>query len=150
MSAPMSANPCGPDETPLGRSETHHDLVKRAVQHAMSSANALGSGLGPSNSTRFKVYTRLTAYEKSLRGTIFGDADVKRKLPLALEHILKSPLLESARLRLGRALQQHPTDDQLAAVVIELFDDDRLTHPIDTDATHDAIIKCSMGLRQSL
>jgi len=145
----LRAAACGPDEPPLERTGTHHDIVKRAVQHAMASANALGSGLGPSNSTRFKVYTRLTAYEKSLRGTVFGDADAKWALPLALEHILKSALLESARLRLGRALQQHPTDEQLASLVIELFDDDRLTHPIDTGAAHDPVIKCSMGLRQS-
>jgi len=143
----LRAAACGPDEPPLERAERHHEIVRQGVQRALASTAALGSGLGPSNSTRFKVYRRLTDYEKTLGTTVFGDADLKRKLPLALEHMLRSALLESARLRLARALQQRPTDEQLALMVIELFDDDRLTHPFDDDTRHEAIIKCSMGLR---
>jgi len=143
----LQAASCGPGEPALERTDAFHGMVTKAVRHALDSASAIGSGLGPANSTRFKVYTRLSAYDKVLRQTVFGDAEVKRILPLALEQMLKSPLLESARNRLGRILQQKPTDSQLADLVIELFNDDRLAYPFDDDTTQDAIIKCSMGLQ---
>ncbi len=143
----LKAAACSLDEPALERSEHHHDLVRNGVQHALSSSNSLNSGLGPRTSIRNRIYTRLSAHEKILRTTVFGDAEVKRKLPLALEHILKSSLLETARLRLSRELQQHATDEQLTDVVLELFADERLTHPLDEAHTQDPIIKCSMGLR---
>lgn len=143
----LRAAACRKHEAALPRTERHHEIVKRGVQHALASASTLSTGLGASTSVRHKVYARLSSYHKAKGGSVLTPERIRQELPIALEQILNSPLRDAARQRLSRVLQQHPQDEQLAELVIELMEDDRLVVEVNASTGHNAVIKCSMGLR---
>lgn len=143
----ITAAQCARDTEAHGHSENHYSLVKIGVRHAIDSSRRVTTGLGPTNSIRRRVYTAIDRYERSIRGTLFAPDEHKRMLPAAMQDLQRRPLLDSARTRLSNVLQQSPSDETLAGVVISLYKENKLTPVEAEDGPVRPLIKCSMGLR---
>ena len=143
----LRAAKCDPDTPPQARHPLHHDLVLAGVQKTQEEdyIAATGGQLGRPNSTRRKTYERLKHYVEVLRADmpIFGVPD---GLEAAIDDIYRHPLLESARDRLNRQLRASISDEDLADLVIGLWQDDRLSRKQEGDEEREPRILCSMGL----
>ncbi len=145
--AVLRAAECVLDTPALPRQENHHQLVEAAVAHVLTERKTIGGQLGPSSGARHKVYTRLEAYARSLRGTLFENLPNTQALFKAVEQFYRFPLQETAKEKLNRQLRSSVRDEQLAELVATLYEDDKLclVQQDEGNATEPQII-CSLGL----
>ena len=143
----LHAAECEPDTPTQARHPLHHDLVLAGVQKTQEADYIARTGgqLGRPNSTRRKTYERLKGYVEALRADmpIFGIPD---GLEAAIDDIYRHPLLESARDRLNRRLRAGITDEDLADLVVGLWQDERLIRKQEGDEGREPRILCSLGL----
>ena len=143
----LRAAKCDPDTPAIARHPLHHELVLAGVRKTQEAdyIAATGGQLGRPNSTRRKTYERLKHYVEVLKADmpIFG---VPEGLEAAIDDIYRHPLLESARDRLNRQLRASITDEDLAELVIGLWQDDRLSRKQEGDEEREPRILCSLGL----
>jgi len=103
-----------------------------------------GGALGKKTGVKYRVYMRLDSYCKKFENTLFVNDQLKK----AVDDIYKYPLKEFARETMNRQLKAGIGDDQLAALVISLREEDKLgiinedEHP-----NKEPQIICSMGLK---
>ena len=71
---------------------------------------------------------------------------MRDELERAVDDVYRHPLLESARDRLNRQLRSAISDEDLAELVIGLWQDDRLSRKIEGDEEREPRILCSLGL----
>lgn len=144
----LHAAACDPDTPTLPRHPNHHALVKRAVEDIVQESKALGSSLGPKYGARYKTYMRLKGYYDLLRDT--APMFIPEALPRVLDAIIDPhhKLLETARDTLNRQFKADISDEDLAALAINLLADNRLYKVEESDEMTDAEprIICSMGL----
>ena len=147
----LQAAACEPDTSPVPRTTSHHMLVADAARKGISNAGTVGSGLGPKNGVRYRVYARAKAYQQQFNGGFLaGDkiqpADIAKGLPSAMEAVLSRPLRDVARNTLGRMMKTGASDEMLMRDLIELHESRELT--VDSDDGHErtARIICSLGL----
>ena len=138
----LRAAHCRPDTPALPRHETHHALVRRAAQSAAGHDKQVGGQLGRPSGARFRTYERLKNYAEKVRGTIF-DTDPLRR---AIDDIYRHPLRESAINTLNRQLRSGIADEDLARLVVDLREDDRLCIVHGDDQPREPRIICSLGL----
>ncbi|MDB9372337.1 helicase-related protein [Nodularia sphaerocarpa] len=143
---------CNKDTPAIERYSEHHNLVNRGSNLIIEQQKSSGGQLGSPRSARSKTYERLNHYIQK----------VEKETPLlaltqdwptllkAVEEIYRYPLRETAMTRLNRQLKSGITDEQLAAMVVSLRDNDALCiiHP--EDEIREAQIICSLGLFQGV
>ena len=138
---------CEPDTPAQARHPLHHDLVLAGVEKTQEEdyIAATGGQLGRPNSTRRRTYEKLKKHVESLKADmpIFG---LPEGLEAAIDDIYRHPLLESARDRLNRQLRAFISDEDLADLVIGLWQDGRLSRKIESDEEREPRILCSLGL----
>jgi hypothetical protein len=138
----LKAAECAPDTPALPRQDSHHALVKRAVEFVVAEEKSVGGQLGRPSGARFRTYERLKRHAEQVKGTLF-DAP---QLAKAIEEIYRYPLRQSAIDTLNRQLRAGIDDLALANLVMALRDDDRLCIVQEEEQTHEPQIVCSLGL----
>ncbi|WP_420625007.1 helicase-related protein [Candidatus Poriferisodalis sp.] len=124
------------------RLDGHYDLVAAALSGALRTPT--GRTSGALQGVRGKVWNRFDGQLDNFTDTLWV---TKADLEAALDAINARPLYESATQRLARALRER-SDDDLAALIVDLHNDDRLcVPPIPQGAHTEPNIVCSMGLR---
>lgn len=141
----LQAAECAPDTPAAERLAQHHELVRAGVDHiSAQEAGLVGGELGRVSGPRARTYERLKRYWQSLDGTLFASPELQR----AIDDIYRYPLRAAAADTLARQLRAGIDDATLAALVLSLRDDDRLSLKQDDDETpREPQIICSLGLR---
>ncbi|MBA3532827.1 MAG: NgoFVII family restriction endonuclease [Ardenticatenales bacterium] len=142
----LRAAECALDTPALPRQEAHHELVQRGVDHMLHEGSVVGGQLGRPSGARFKSYERMKGYAESLRGTLWENDPTTQSLFKAIEQIYRYPLRESAREKLNRQLRSNVRNEQLAELIVNLYEDDVLCLVEEEKATEEAHIICSLGL----
>lgn len=139
----LRAAQCGPDEPALYKIESHHELVKKAIDYIKDDEVNTGGTLGKKTGIKYRVYMKLDRYIKEYANTLFVNEQLKK----AVDDIYKYPLKEFARETLSRQLKSGIDDDQLASLVISLREEDKLciVNEDEQPNTQPQII-CSLGL----
>ena len=131
-----------PSTPPTPRLDGHHDLVAAALSGALRTPT--GRTSGALQGVRGKVWNRFDGQLDNFTDTLWV---TKADLEAALDAINARPLYESATQRLARALRER-SDDDLAALIVDLHHDHRLCVPPVPQGDHaEPSIVCSMGLR---
>lgn len=140
----LKAAHCTPDDEPNHKMENHHLLVKNGIDYISEEEKNTGGSLGKKTGVKYRVYMRLDRYCKSYDGTLF----VTEQLKKAVDDIYKYPLKEFARETLNRQLKAGIADEQLAALVVSLREEDKLAIVNEDERVHrEPQIICSLGLK---
>ncbi len=139
----LKAAQCGPDEKPRIKIDTHHELVKKGIDYIREDEVNTGGALGKKTGVKYRVYMRLDRFCKEYENTLFVTDQLKK----AIDDIYKYPLKEFARETINRQLKSGISDEQLAALVVSLREEDKLAIINDDESPfkHPQII-CSLGL----
>lgn len=146
----LRAAECGPDEPALERSDFHHDIVRKGVEHLMQEERTTHGALGRPSGARFKTYDRLKRWvaEQGNERSLFVTEHFVRDVEKAMGDIYEFPLFQSTIDALNRQLKTGISDTKLAEMVIAFREDGRLCMKQDKDdAQNDMRIICSMGLK---
>ena len=138
----LRAAHCRSNTPALPRHETHHALVRRAAQQVARHEKQVGGQLGRPSGARFRTYERLKNYAEHVKGTIF-DSDPLRR---AIDDIYRHPLRQTAIDTLNRQLRSGIADEDLARLVVDLREDDRLCIIHGDEERREPRIICSLGL----
>lgn len=139
----LKAAQCTPETEPRYKLTNHHELVKRSIDFIREDEKNSGGSLGKKTGVKYRVYMRLDRYCKEFEGTLFVNEPLKK----AVDDIYKYPLKEFARETLNRQLKAGISDDQLAALVISLRDEDKLAIINEDEMPNkEPQIICSLGL----
>ncbi len=132
---------CKPDTPSVQRLDDHHDLTAAALGGPLRTPT--GRATGALQGVRGKVWRRLHDQMDSFTDNLlFTRAD----LEAAHDAMNERPLYESATQRLAKAVRDRSVDD-LAALVVDLHNDNRLCVPPTPDGTdNEPTIVCTMGL----
>src|SRR5262249_38674173 len=118
----LKAAECAPDTPALPRQDSHHALVQKAVELIVTEDKTVGGQLGRPSQARFHTYGRLTRCAEHVKGPLFESQELLR----AMDDIYRYPLRPTAVETLNRRLRSGISDEDLAALVIALRDEDRL------------------------
>ncbi len=140
----LQAAACKPDIEALPPLEEHHNLVQEAARLIVSEERSVGGQLGRPSGARFRTYERLTQYAKDMEGTLFNTRELKQ----VIEAIYRHPLRQTATDTLNRQLRSHISNEDLAALVIDLWETERLCIVEEKRQTREPQIVCSLGLRR--
>ncbi len=133
---------CSRDEPTAAAAVNHHQLVASAVSHVRKGQSVFGGQLGGTKHVRHRVYSKLKFHLERRQGTLFHDERLKR----AVEQIYRHPFKEVARDRLVRQWRAGISDDDLAEMVVAMWESDDLCAIPRTDEPIEPHIICSMGL----
>jgi Helicase conserved C-terminal domain/PLD-like domain len=146
QAAILAAAACGPDTPALPRQNAHHELVRSAVEQIRREDRAAGGQLGRPSGARFKTYERLNRYAVEVSESLFSPPG----LEAAIQDLYDASLTETAKEILNRRLRESISDEELAALAIQLRSEDKLTADVGlTRSIVEARIICSMGLAPS-
>ncbi len=142
----LRAARCNAETTPLEKVESHHELVKKAIDYAREDEKNTGGSLGKKSGVKYRVYMRLDRYCKEFEDTLF----VTEQLKKSVDDIFKFPLKEFARETLNRQMKAGISDEQLAALAVSLREEDKLviTNEDEQPVKIPQII-CSLGLKNN-
>jgi len=148
LAATFRAAECSPETPAVPRAENFHDLVAKAVEYVTQEQFVSGGQLGSMRSTRRKVYEALKRFREmqQARPTLFTK-DLLARLEPAFNAINQYALKDAARDKLSRQLRLGITDEELANMVIRLYDDEQLCTITERVEIAEPQIVCSMGLR---
>ena len=139
----LSAAECRPSDPAQPRHEEHHQLVAQGVRHIIKEEKRIGGQLGRPSGARFRTYTRLKQHADAVRGQLFD----MEALHNAIGDIYRYPLRQSAVDTLNRQLRSGVDDNQLAEIVIQMHEDDRLClADAAASGNQEPQIICSLGL----
>ncbi|MDD4324323.1 MAG: helicase-related protein [Eubacteriales bacterium] len=138
----LRAARCRPDTPALFRSQEHHELVQKGVKNLVEQHRNSGGQLGPKSKPRYKIYHRLKRLMGNSENTIFEIPSLNS----AIDEIYKYPLTEIATEAIMRQLKAEASDEELARLVLELWEERRLCMNQRQGERTDPLIVCSMGL----
>lgn len=139
----LKAAQCTPETEAKHKLENHHELVKKGIDFIREEEKNTGGALGKKTGVKYRVYMRLDRYCKEYENTLFVNDQLKK----AVDDIYKYPLKEFARETMNRQLKAGISDEQLAALVISLREEDKLAIiNEDEQPNKEPQIICSMGL----
>lgn len=135
---------CTPDTKPEFKIRNHHALVKEGMDYIRKEEKNTGGSLGRKTGVKYRTYMRLDRYCKTYENTLFVNEPLKK----AIDDIYKYPLKELARETINRRLKSGISDEDLAALVISLREEDKLAI-VNEDEMPDRgpQIICSLGLK---
>lgn len=142
----LRAAACSLDTPAVERPASHHALVDQAVNYVMSESKQVGGQLGRPSGARFRTYERLKRYAEGQRGSLLERVPEHQVLLKAIEQLYRFPLRESARETLNRQLRSDVRDEQLAELVRNLFEEDKLCVVVDDVDEQEPQIVCSLAL----
>ena len=138
----LQAAACEPDTEALPSLEEHHRLVEEAARLIVSEERTVGGQLGRPSGARFRTYERLTQHAADMEGTLFNTRELKQ----VIEDIYRYPLRQTATDTLNRQLRSGISNEDLAALVIDLWETERLCIIEEERQTREPQIVCSLGL----
>ncbi len=142
----LRAAQCSANTEAKYKIENHHELVKKGIDYIRDDEKNTGGSLGKKTGIKYRAYMRLDRYCKEFDGTLFVNEQLKK----AIDDIYKYPLKEFARETLNRQLKAGISDEQLAALVISLREEDKLAIiNEDENPKQELQIICSLGLTNS-
>ena len=141
----LQAAACKPETEALPSLEEHHHLVQEAARLIVSEERSVGGQLGRPSGARFRTYERLKDYASEVEGTLLNTPALKQ----VIEAIYRYPLRQTATDTLNRQLRSSISNENLAALVIELWETERLCIIEEERQTQEPQIVCSLGLRTS-
>ena len=139
----LQAAACKPDTEVLPPLEEHHRLVEEAAKLILSEERSVGGQLGRPSGARFRTYERLKDYASEVEGTLLSTPALKQ----VIEAIYRHPLRQTATDTLNRQLRSSISNENLAALVIDLWETERLCIVEEERQTREPQIVCSLGLR---
>ena len=138
----LKAAECTPETPALVRQENHHSLVQKAVEMIVKEEKTVAGQLGRPSGARFRTYERLMRFADEMKGTMFATQELAR----AIDDIYRYPLRPTTIDTLNRQLRSGISDEDLAALVIALRNEDRLCLIQEEEQTQEPRIICSLGL----
>ena len=138
----LQAAACGPDTDALQPLEEHHKLVQEAAKLMVSEDRRIGGQLGRPSGARFRTYERLKDYASEMEGSLFEPTQLKQ----VIENIYRYPLRRVATDTLNRQLRSGISNEKLADLVVDLWDDGRLCIVEEERQMQEPKIVCSLGL----
>ena len=138
----LQAAECKPDAEALQPLEEHHHLVDVAAKLVISEDRRIGGQLGQSTGARFRTYERLKDYASEVEGTLFATPELKQ----VIDNIYRYPLRRVAKDTLNRQLRLGISNERLADLVIDLWNDGRLCIIEEEIEMKEPKIVCSLGL----
>lgn len=141
----LQAAACQPDTAALSPLEEHHRLVEEAARLIVSEERSVGGQLGRPSGARFRTYERLKDYASEVEGTLLET----RALRQVIENIYRYPLRQTATDTLNRQLRSGVSNEDLAELVIDLWETERLCIIEEERQTREPQIVCSLGLTAS-
>lgn len=139
----LKAIQCTPETEAKYKLDNHHELVKKGVDFIRDEEINTGGSLGKKTGVKYRVYMKLDRYCKEYENTLFVNDQLKK----AIDDIYKYTLKEFGRETLSRQMKAGISDDQLAALVVSLREDDKLAIVNeDEQPNREPQIICSMGL----
>ena len=138
----LRAAECAPSTPALPRHENHHDLVRKSAEQIAREEKQVGGQLGRPSGARFRAYERLKNHAERIKNTLFDTVTLNR----AIDDIYRYPLRQAAVDTLNRQLRSGISDEDLADLVVELREEDRLCIVHEEDKPQEPRIICSMGL----
>ena len=142
----LKAAKCDPDTPALPRLESHHELVRRAVELSATEERTSVGALGRPSGARFRAYERLKNYAIDLSGTLFDTIELRK----AVDEIYRFPLQQSATDQLNRQMKNSSDTRQLAELAMALREEGRLCLVQEQVAQQEPRIICSLGLSGSV
>ena len=138
----LRAAECKPDTPSVPRQANHHQLVAEGVKLIVKEERSIGGQLGRPSGARFRTYERIKAHAEDIKGTLF-ESPVLYK---AIEQIYRHPLRQAATDSLNRQLRSGVSNQALADLVKNLYEEDRLCIVHEELDNQEPRIICSMGL----
>ena len=139
----LQAAACEPETEALPPFEEHHHLVEEAAKLILSEERSVGGQLGRPTGARFRTYERLKDYASDVEGTLLNTLQLRQ----VIEAIYCYPLRQAATDTLNRQLRSGISNADLAALVIERWETERLCIIEQERQTREPQIVCSLGLR---
>ena len=141
---------CELDTEAIARHPNHFDLVDQGAKIITQQQKKMAGGgkLGSPNGARAKTYTRLNGYIDYIKNhtPLLAQGQQWDNLIKAVEDIYNYPFRESAIARLNRQLRSGIKDEQLANMVVSLWEDSALCVTHEDKQVRDSQIICSLGL----
>ena len=141
----LQAAACQPETEALPPLEEHHHLVEAAARLIGSEERSVGGQLGRPSGARFRTYERLKDYASEIEGTLLSTPQLKQ----VIEVIYRYPLRQTATDTLNRQLRSSISNEDLAALVIDLWETERLCIVEEEQQTREPQIICSLGLSEN-
>ena len=133
---------CEPDTPFVERLADHHDLTAAALGGPLKTPT--GRATGALQGVRGKVWRMLHEQMEGFKDNLLFS---KTELQRAHDAMNERPLYEAATQRLAKAARDRSPDD-LAALVVELHNDNRLCVPPAPEGSDAGpVIVCTMGIR---
>jgi hypothetical protein len=133
---------CHPQTPAISLHPQHHELVQKGTELIAEEETHSGGHLGRMTGAKFKTYERLKRYAQDSRDNLFAEDDFNK----AIAQLYHYPLRQSAIDRLNRCLRTGISDQQLADLVVSLYQDDRLCIVHEEETNQEPQIICSLGL----
>jgi hypothetical protein len=141
---------CELETKPIPRHPNHFNLVDKGAKIITQQQKKMAGGgkLGSPNGARAKTYTRLNGYIDYIKNhtPLLAQGQQWDNLIKSVEDIYNYPLRESAIARLNRQLRSGIKDEQLANMVVSLWEDSALCVTYEDKQVRDSQIICSLGL----
>ena len=138
----LQAATCAPDTIALPPFEEHHRLVQKATELIITEDRSVGGNLGRPSDARYQTYVRLDQYVNDIKHTLFHVQELEK----AIGDIYQYPLREAAKDTLNRQLRSGISNEDLADLVVMLWNEDRLCYIERKRETREPQIICSLGL----
>ena len=119
--------------------------MEEAARLIATEERSVGGQLGRPSGARFRTYERLKDYASAVEGTLLNTPQLKQ----VIETIYRYPLRQTATDTLNRQLRSSISNEDLAVLVIDLWETDRLCIIEEERQTREPQIVCSLGLRTS-
>lgn len=133
---------CLPLTPALNPLSNHFNLLKTGVERLHEEEKRIGGSLGRKTSVRYKVYERMKAFFQQVKGEYLS------RLEKAIDEVYKFPLLETATDQLNKRMKMDISDEELADLIINLKEENRLCDVREDVEFHKPRIICSMGLKK--
>lgn len=141
----LRAAACTYDTPAPERRPDHHDLVKQGLSLIHDDERNQTGTLGKRTSAKYRVFHHLTEFIKRREGELFAPPEDLKK---AVDAVWRFPLREYARETLNRELRAGIKDENLADLVMSLWEQNKLVIENDDDDANTAQpqILCSLGI----